>query len=377
VNPALLYWQSIGLMNPLSRKENTLLHAHRNGHGKPFDREAAEGLLSLQQQALTRFEKATKSAAPCDWGFTLEDGPFMPLPHLTRMQTLCSLMLLQADVQFARGQVDAALDSIFQVQRAARHLGDGNMLVTALGQYTAESQALAALGRHTLRIDAATRRLYLARIEKLPPLRTVAQALHGERGFSTWAEQQASEVVALMVLQSMAASSNQAPATNADGTTTPAPGPRIIAPAGDPHANLSPEVLDAWLTEVRARYAEAEAALALPWHEAKDAVKAVEARIKAGNPLIQGIFPSLQPARDTQARAETHLTMMKAALQHGPELDAAKAAQYKDSFSGQPLQVRPGPGGGLVISSSQAIRGREVQLILAGPNSEPGEKAPR
>ncbi|WP_009963412.1 hypothetical protein [Verrucomicrobium spinosum] len=357
VNPALLYWQGIGLLTEMTRNEVALLQGHRNGNH--WDPENVRALLSHQKAALNRFTKAGVSTAPCDWGLTMEEGPFMPLPHLGKMQTLCNLGLMKAALEFNENRKGHALDAVEAVRRAARHLGDSDMLVTAIAQYSTESDALALLAKHLLTLDEATRRELLTRQTKLPPLRTMAQAVSGERGFAAWAEQQATEVATLMMLQ------NSSQAGGAPTESAPAPTPAGV----EEHlfSSLTPELLTAWLAEMRSRYAEAESALTLPWPQSQSAIKELQERLKAGNPLVRTIFPSLQAARDTQARTETHLLMVNLALLHGPGLTPEIAAKAADAFAGQPIQFKSNPDGGYTLSSLQAVRGKPVSLKFTAP----------
>lgn len=359
VNPALLYWQGIGLLTEMTRAEATLLQSHRNG--KTWDPENVRILLSHQKAALNRFAKAGVSTAPCDWGLTMEEGPFMPLPHLGKMQTLGNLGLLKAAFEFHEGRAGRALDAVDAVRRAARHVGDGDMLVTTLAQYAMESDALALLARHLLSLEEPTRRELLTKETKLPPLHTMAQAVSGERGFAAWAEQQATEVATLMMLQPPAQTVGAGQGTQ----STPPPTPAGV----DEHlfSTLTPELLNTWLAEMRSRYAEAESALTLPWPQSQSAIKELQERLKTGNPLVRTIFPSLQAARDTQARTETHLTMVKLALQHGPRLTEEMAANTPDAFAGQPIQFVSNPEGGYTLSSVQVVRGKPVTLRFPAP----------
>jgi hypothetical protein len=360
VNPALLYWQGIGLLTEMTRNEVALLQGHRNGNH--WDPENVRALLSHQKAALNRFTKAGVSTAPCDWGLTMEEGPFMPLPHLGKMQTLCNLGLMKAAFEFNESRTGHALDAVDAVRRAARHLGDGDMMITAISQYSMESDALALLAKHLLTLDEPTRRELLTRETKLPALRTMAQAVSGERGFAAWAEQQATEVATLMMLQNSA----QATGAGTEGAQpTPAPTPAGV----DEHlfSSLTPELLNSWLAEMRSRYAEAESALTLPWPQSQSAIKELQERLKAGNPLVRTIFPSLQAARDTQARTETQLLMVKLALLHGPGLTPEIAAKATDAFAGQPIQFKSNPDGGYTLSSLQAVRGKPVALNFTAP----------
>lgn len=359
VNPALLYWQGIGLLTEMTQSEVVLLQGHRNGnHGEP---EQVRTLLSHQKAALNRFAKAGISTAPCDWGLTMEEGPFMPLPHLGKMQTLCNLGLMKAAFEFNGSRTSHALDAVDAVRRAARHVGDADMMVTALAQYSMESDALALLAKHLLTLDETTRRELLSRETKLPPLHTMAQAVSGERGFAAWAEQQATEVATLMMLQNSAQ-----PAGAAQGATPEGSSPAPLTGV-DEHlfSSLTPELLNTWLAEMRSRYAEAESALTLPWPQSQSAITELQQRLKTGNPLVRTIFPSLQATRDTQARTETHLLMVKLALLHGPGLTSELAAKVADAFAGQPIQFKSNPDGGYTLSSLQAVRGKPVALIFA------------
>lgn len=362
VNPALLYWQSIGLQQEMTRPEHQLLHAFRNG--KAWEVDKAQALLGHQKAAIARFLKASSSPVDCDWGFTLEDGPFLPLPHLNRMQNLGNLVLLKAAVSFAANRPETALEEIHAVRQAARHVGDGQLLITCITQFAMETEAVNFLARHALSLEEAHRRQLLADAPTLPPLRTTAEAVAGERGFTLWVEQQATEAAALMLLESMThgQTGNAASSGESMPAASPATPTSAALPATHPYASLTAENLKAWLEEMRLRYEEAQAALALPWRESQQALQALQTRLEAGNPLVKSIFPSLQASRDTQARTETLLTMLDLALHHGHQLDESHTAAAKDAFEGRPLKLHREPDGGYSLLADHTVRGRQVKL---------------
>ncbi|MEI9893518.1 MAG: hypothetical protein WDN28_06365 [Chthoniobacter sp.] len=103
-NPALLYWQAAAILPQLTPGQAKEVRDVAYGR-KPFDAAAAATILSDSKSSLRLAMKAANSPVPCDWGLPTEDGPFMALPHVSKLQEMASIAILQAETLFADGKV--------------------------------------------------------------------------------------------------------------------------------------------------------------------------------------------------------------------------------------------------------------------------------
>jgi hypothetical protein len=348
INPALIYWQGIGTLGDLSKADEALLIQRNSGQGD-LDLPEAKALLSKHDVSLQRFLKASRQEMDCDWGLTLEDGPFTIMPHLNKLQTLSKLALLKAEVLFADDNPAQALDWILAVHRAARHAAASDTLVTSLVQYRMETQAIQATARRVLSLSEMTRKDHAQKLQSLKPLRTVAQSMSGERNFAKWSSQQADAAVMEMLLQM----TNQV--TSEADQTQPAP------------ATPTAQEFQHWVSEMGAFHDKAEKALAKPWSEARIDLQGLEAAIAQSSPLVCGVATSLIATRDSQARVETLRIMLDIALNQGSSLNEDQLTGSRDAFAGQPISLRREKEGSLRMFSVQKVRNKEVSLLLAAP----------
>ncbi len=118
INPALLYWQAFSSMEELSSAENKVLGEFLN-RSVPWDEGKAQTLLAKHEKSLHRFRKAAESKAACDWGLSYEEGPNLPLPHVSKILILSRLALLKAESLLVAHQTIEAMDWLLSVHRAA------------------------------------------------------------------------------------------------------------------------------------------------------------------------------------------------------------------------------------------------------------------
>jgi hypothetical protein len=364
VNPALIYWQAFSSLEDLVPAESKALTDFLNQPAL-FDRVKAGELLSKRERALNRFLKATGSPAECDWGLTYEDGPFLALPHVSKIQVLSRLALLKAELLFAEHKTQEAMDWLISAHRAARHCGSGDLIMPVLAQFQMEQAAIRVSAMHVLDWDAGSRNEYLARWNALPPLHTVKNAIKGELQFIDWLEK--------FWLQ------DAAPKIDPDivAVTTPDDGDFMMndeekAEAEKMVAQFTAENIRKWIHEMRDLYLRIQTALDKPWMEGNPELLALQSEYKnSDNLLMRMASPMpLNKVNDHSFKTATYHTMFKAALEQGHPLDASGMSTYKDSFTGSPFKLIHSSDDMLIITldpeSSKRISGR-VELALNPP----------
>ena len=82
----------------------------------------------------------------CDWNLPMKEQGYMTLlPHLAPMKNLGRLIILQAKLDFYRGNVEQALDCIGACFRIAQHIAKGGTLIEGLVANAVIQQAIQAL----------------------------------------------------------------------------------------------------------------------------------------------------------------------------------------------------------------------------------------
>lgn len=367
-NPALLYWQAFSSLEDLSTDESKLLSDFLN-RPSLFDKVKAAALLSKREVTLSRFRKATDSVADCDWGLSYEEGPHLPLPHLSRVQNLCRLSLLKVELLFAEDKKNEARDWLLAIHRAARHCGSGDLILPVLTQFQLEQAAIRATGRHVLDWDSVSRLEYLSKWKALPPLHTVKDAIKGELHFIEWLENFWLQGVGLQI----------PPYLSGDGTLPDIDQVPMTAEeraqAEKVVAQFSSENIRKWIHEMREIYLKMQIAVAKPWLEGKPALLALQSEYKRSDNLLMrmAIPMPLDKINDLAFKTDTCNTMLKAALEHGPLLDENQISAYKDAYLGAPLILQHSTEKTLTLSlSPEAFKkiGTRIELTLSPPEKK-------
>jgi hypothetical protein len=330
-NPALLYWQAFSMLPELKQSQLKALTEALNGH-LPVTDPAVGTLLGAARRSLDRFARAAQGDQPCVWGTTFDEGPFAPMPHLTKLQQLCRLALVQAEVHYASGDVEAAWAWTRHVHAAARHLAAEPLLITAIMQHSVEQQAIRTTARHGLSLDVEQGKVIVKDMKALPPLHTVREALTGEHAMADWMRRMVlgiqnspeSERAVLEAAQSLLGAQSQ-DANNAQADSAK-------------QALASIEEWKKTSEQGRDLQARAEAASTKPWKEYQADLKELHASIKDASQVLKNTLPSFEGAMRKQFETQTLQTMLFAVLQ--PPADGHVSGEMKgfaDSFEGKPL----------------------------------------
>jgi hypothetical protein len=330
-NPALLYWQAFSMLPELKQSQLKVLTEVLDGR-LPVTDPAVGTLLGIARRSLDRFARAAQGDQPCVWGTTFDEGPFAPMPHLTKLQQLCRLALVQAEVHYASGDSEAAWAWTRHVHAAARHLAAEPLLITAIIQHSVEQQAIRTTARHGLSLDVEQGKVIVKDMKSLPPLRTVREALTGEHAMADWMRRMVlgiqnspeSEQAVLEAAQSLlGAQSQDANYAQADSAK---------------QALASIEEWKKTSEQGRDLQARAEAASTKPWKQYQADLKELRASITDASQVLKNTLPSFEGAMRKQFETQTLQTMLFAVLQ--PPADGHVSGEMKgfaDSFEGNPL----------------------------------------
>ncbi|QIF01419.1 hypothetical protein [Roseimicrobium sp. ORNL1] len=333
-NPALLYWQAFALLPELKQAQLKVLTEVLDGR-LPVTDPSVGTLLGVARRSLDRFARAAQGDQPCVWGTTFDEGPFAPMPHLTKLQLLCRLALVQVEVHYASGNADAAWAWTKHVHAAARHLAAEPLLITAIMQHSVEQQAIRTTARHMLSMDVEQGKTIVKDMKALPPLHTVREALTGEHAMADWMRRMVlgiqnspeSEKAALEAAQSFLGSQSQ----DADNARA----------ASAKQALASVEEWKKTAEQGRELQARAETASTKPWQEYQADLKEMHASLTNASQVLKNTLPSFEGAMRKQFETQTLHTMLFAVLQ--PPTDGHVSGEMKgfvDSFEGKPLVLK-------------------------------------
>ena len=357
INPALTYWQSAAVMPDLKGERSALLNDAIFGK-KPLDDVKVKELLSESEQALTAFAEAAASPAACDWGLAMHDGPEMILPHLSKVRELCLLAILKADTLFAEGKTKEGIDWLLLTERAARHSGAGDLLISVLVQDSIESNIIYSAGRHCLGWDEGARKRLADELKALPPEHSFRGALRTETVFIDWVERQlqSTDPNVRRKLEEMIFRPD---------LWKDKPEPEREAEAKVIREQLTPENSRKYVAELRDLNLRTQAALEKPWKESQLELQAITKEAEQGGALLSAAYPNFESVNIKRLQIATLRTMLDAALQYGPRLDETAVAGFKDSFDGDPLVLKKGDDGSLTLTTvRQYKKGKDIELKI-------------
>ena len=351
INPALLYWQAAAVLPPLTPEQAKELRELATNPG-PFDQAKARSLPS-SESALRFIRKATISPAACDWGLATEDGPATLMPHLGKIREMSSLVLVQAETDFATGHVKEGLEWLITAHRMAQHAGASPFLISNLVQFAMDMDATRAAARHCLGWDESTRQMYAGMLKALPPLHTTLNAYAGEQAFIDWVERRIGADG-----KPTAEVEEMIKAVTVDNEK---PTPEMLA------VQFAPGAMKAALAELRSLESRTQILIDKPWKESQGEMKAlVEESKRSPHFLVRVSYVEVASISMKQYAVATLRTMLEAALQFGSQLDEGSAATYHDAFEGEPLILKKNADGTLTLAARHSHpAGKDLALTLA------------
>ena len=354
-NPALLYWQASALLPELKLPQTKLMTDVLEGRLPASDPSVA-AFLAGTRRGLDRFARAARGKQPCVWGTTIDEGPFAPMPHLSMMQQMCRLALVQAEVYYAAGDLEAAWQWTKHVHAAARHVGADPLLITAIIQFGIEQQALRLSAKYALRMDVDHGDDIVRALKAMPPLRTVREALTGEHAMAEWTR--------LMVLGIQNSPESEKAMLEMAQTTLNAQSEDSSA-AKSLAAKQALASVGEWkeLTEQgRALQARVEAASTKSWTEYQADLQQIHASLASASPSLKNTLPAFEGAMRKQFETRTLQNMLFAVLQ--PPADGHEDGEMKrftDAFEGKPLILNRSKEP-WIISMQGNVNGKPLEL---------------
>ena len=118
--------------------------------------------------------------------------------------------------------------------------------------------------------------------------------------------------------------------------------------------------------EWRGLQSRLEAAFGKPWAKSQAEIKALtDEAAHSPHLLLRLAFPASTGVLEKWFTVATLRTMLDAALQHGPQLDAAAAGAYRDALEGDPLQWKQGDNGTSTLAAAHPHpAGKDISLQL-------------
>lgn len=356
-NPALLYWQAFALLPEQKQSQLKLVSEVLEGR-VPASDPSVGALLAGARRALDRFARAASGTQPCVWGTTLDEGPFTPMPHLTKLQQMCRIALVQAEVHYAAGEMDKAWACTKQVHAAARHLASDALLITAIMQHSIEQQAIRTTARHALSLDEDQGETMEREMKALPALRTVSEALTGEHAMADWMRHMVlgiqnspeSERAMLETAESLLHAQSQ----EADSSQA----------AAAKQALASMEEWKKTAEQGRALQARTEAASAKSWKDYQADMKEIRASLADASPVLKGTLPAFEGAMRKQFETQTLHHMLFAVLQPPAEGHVnGEMKGFTDAFEGKPLMLNR-DAMPWVVSTQGSMNGKPLKLAV-------------
>ena len=353
INPALLYWQAAAQLPKLNDKQAQELRDMASGK-LPVDTAKVEKLGFAPAEGCLK--KAAASSAPCDWGVSKEEGPWLVLPHLPKVMELARVAAVEAEANLAQGKTKAGIEWLLTVHRIARHSGAGDTLLMYLVQSSIETLALRSVARHCLAWDEGNRRGYSEKLKSFPPLHSLPDAYRGELSTADWLERQLDlpepeRGEKLKLLYSMGCGPSE--------NLSQADGEKYLG-------QFKPEPMKKLIAEYRALNDRTQRAACNPWKVGRPELDALlDAAKKSEFIIIRQSYPALASVFDKEFVLRTMRTMLDAALQYGAQIDEAKAATYQDAFEGKPLRLERSTDGTLsLVGAEKHPAGKLIELKL-------------
>ena len=355
-NAALLYWQAISAVGPLSTQQKTALNQKA---ADPLDETAAEDALVSYKYSLETVKRAADKPT-CNWGLNFDEGPGLRLSYLSRLQELAQALRLRARLRLQRGDGDGAADDLVTMLRFSRHVGEPPLLISWLVQITVRGIAIHTVADNLPKFsDAALSRLSET-LRTLPPGHAMPELMRSEkRGLGDWMARRAQESLRkhesaeqaawyqeiLYVLEDM---------ERADVSAIRHLGMAEVAQA----VGALPQDYDELIRLVETPDPQSRPAL----HEFMERVRAG----KTASPLSAVIMPVFETVgrkgSESLATQAMLLAMIEARLLHGgPEALSLSHDPYND---GAPFAVRE-VDGGLELQSKVTIKDKPVTLRCA------------
>lgn len=129
-NAAVLYYRAFMLMEEPNETLDKMLLAVRKGEIKPNEevRRYVERNRRVIDYAVT-----ASGISHCDWGYDLSEGLSLQLPELAKCRHLGYLLVVDAKILAADGDIKTALERCLAMHEIGRHTGNDTMVARLVG----------------------------------------------------------------------------------------------------------------------------------------------------------------------------------------------------------------------------------------------------
>ncbi|MCE9591759.1 MAG: hypothetical protein K8S99_14690 [Planctomycetes bacterium] len=341
-NAALRYWQAITVMPEYSAEQRETI-----ANFETVDLARARGLM-LSVESPLRLMHRGAAIGPVAWGIDPNpDGPATLLPHLAKARQLARFALLRARVEFADQKWDEGITDTTDVIRMARHVGNHELLIDILVEYSIENMAIETLAANLGAMPGEKVERLSAALAAVPPRSTTAEAMGGEKRWTVdW-------------MRARVKAGDQAGVTKTIAQTMKADGKPELSK--EETAALAAN-MGALIDELAAVYAQAEKIVSLPLTAYDAAAQKFDSEIhQSTNILVRGVMPSVVSPRRTEFRTDARARMLTAAIALQTRGEEAFKA-VKDPYGDDPFEKVAVEGGFELRSKLTDREGKPVTL---------------
>ena len=184
-NAAVVYWQSFASMPTVTAEQADKIASTYATPGSPISDEV-KGLLDRYGIAMHDFVRAGKFRH-CDWTLEYEQGPYLVLPHASKMRDMTRVALARARIRIENGNAAGAVDDVVAVLAGSRHVANSRLLISLLVGIAIEDQAINFLAVHMPALPESEILRLQGALRDLPPVTRIADCLKQEgETFADW-----------------------------------------------------------------------------------------------------------------------------------------------------------------------------------------------
>ncbi len=176
INPALLYYQAFDVAPKLTEADDDYFTNTWQLRRLP---ERFGELVARHDNEFKLLRKAARSAAPCDWGVDLSEGPETLLPHLARCKAAAIAARLRVEWDLQHSRQDDARDDLLAAFTLAKNVSRDGTLISTLVQFASESIAYTTLAQNFGQFSPENLRQLIAGFDAVPD-HQVAECVPGE-----------------------------------------------------------------------------------------------------------------------------------------------------------------------------------------------------
>ncbi|MBI1375390.1 MAG: hypothetical protein GC159_21965 [Phycisphaera sp.] len=352
-NAALKYWQAFAMLPQMSDADNKAVVA-------PPTAAVDDTQRALADRAEFSLKLMAEGAAigPCDWGLNDSDGPAMLLPHAGKSRELSRLAALRANVRFADGNADGAIDDLVATFCLGHHMADHGLLIEVLVGYATDAVAVDTGAAHLQVMSTKQHARFAEAIAKLPPLASTAEGMTREKAvFGGWFKRVAKDVAVKDLLDMLGVG---------DAAQT----------KGLAKALADPKTLQAAIARFDAAYDTQIEAMRLPYAESIKRLAAIERQFgelskqvkadpdgHAADAIVVALMPTATRVRTVEAKTVIRRAMLRAAIAYA-DGGADAAAKVADPVTGKAFEISPvgGQPGWIELKSTVLDNDKPVSL---------------